>query len=78
LHLSPIEYRLLCVLMAHAGKVMTHRQLLQEVWGPGHADRSHYLRVYVGHLRHKLEEDPAQPRHLLTELGVGYRFVHGV
>ena len=74
-HLSPIEYRLLQVLLAHAGRVLTHRQLLREVWGPGHAEQSHYLRVYVGHLRHKLEEDPTQPKHLLTELGVGYRFV---
>lgn len=72
--LTPIEYQLLCVLISHAGRVLTHRQLLKEVWGPGHAEHSHYLRVYVGHLRHKLEDDPTQPRHLLTELGVGYRF----
>jgi two-component system KDP operon response regulator KdpE len=53
---------------------MTHRQLLREVWGPAYSDSSHYLRIYVGHLRHKLEDDPAQPRHFLTETGVGYRF----
>jgi two-component system KDP operon response regulator KdpE len=73
-HLTPIEYRLLCLLLASAGKVLTHRQLLREVWGPGHGERSHYLRIYVGHLRQKLEADPARPRHLLTETGVGYRF----
>jgi two-component system KDP operon response regulator KdpE len=76
-HLTPIEYRLLCVLLAHAGKVMTHRQLLREVWGPAYVDSSHYLRIYVGHLRQKLEDDPAQPRHFLTEVGVGYRFQAG-
>lgn len=73
-HLTPIEYRLLCVMLAHAGKVMTHRQLLREVWGTASADSNHYLRIYVGHLRQKLEDDPAQPRHFLTEVGVGYRF----
>ncbi len=73
-HLTPIEYRLLCVLLAHAGKVMTHRQLLREVWGPAYAESNHYTRIYVGHLRQKLEDDPAQPRHFLTEVGVGYRF----
>lgn len=72
--LTPLEYRLLGVLIANAGKVMTHRQLLREVWGPAYSDSSHYLRIYVGHLRHKLEDDPAQPRHFLTETGVGYRF----
>lgn len=77
IHLTPIEYRLLCVLMAHGGKVMTHRQLLREVWGPSYAESNHYLRIYVGHLRQKLEADPAQPRHFLTEVGVGYRFVPG-
>ncbi|MDF3838590.1 two-component system response regulator KdpE, partial [Cupriavidus basilensis] len=60
-HLTPIEYRLLAVLIAHRGKVMTHRELLREVWGPAHSESSHYLRVYMGHLRHKLEADPAQP-----------------
>lgn len=73
-HLTPIEYRLLAVLLAHRGKVMTHRELLREVWGPSHAESSQYLRVYMGHLRHKLEADPAQPAFLLTEIGVGYRF----
>ena len=72
-HLTPIEYRLLAILARHAGKVLTHRQLLQEVWGPGHAEAAHYLRVYMGQLRRKLEPDPARPRYLLTELGVGYR-----
>ncbi|MEY2839150.1 MAG: hypothetical protein RJB60_1449 [Pseudomonadota bacterium] len=74
LHLTPIEYRLLCSLLAHEGRVLTHRQLLREVWGPNAVESNHYLRVYLGHLRHKLEQDPAQPRHLLTEIGVGYRF----
>ncbi len=75
LHLTPIEYRLLVLLLTNAGKVMTHRHLLREVWGPGQADNSHYLRIYVGHLRQKLEQDSAQPRHILTETAVGYRFV---
>lgn len=74
-HLTPIEYRLLSVLVANAGRVLTHRQLLREIWGPSHTDQSHYLRIYMGHLRHKLEADPAQPRHLLTETAVGYRLV---
>jgi two-component system KDP operon response regulator KdpE len=74
-HLTPIEYRLLNVLMANVGRVLTHRQLLREVWGPTHAEQSHYLRIYMGHLRQKLEADPAQPRHLLTETAVGYRLV---
>ena len=72
-HLTPIEYRLLTVLVKHAGKVLTHRQLLKEVWGPSHIEHSHYLRIYMAQLRKKLEEDPAQPRFLLTEAGVGYR-----
>lgn len=72
--LTPIEYRLLALLLANPGKVMTHRHLLREVWGPSFVDSAHYLRVYLGHLRQKLEADPAQPRHLLTEVGVGYRF----
>ncbi len=74
-HLTPIEYRLLTVLIANVGRVLTHRQLLREVWGPAHSDQSHYLRIYMGHLRQKLEPDPAQPRHLLTEIAVGYRLV---
>lgn len=72
-HLTPIEFRLLSALIRGHGKVLTHRQLLQEVWGPGHADRSHYLRIYMGNLRQKLEHDPAQPKYLITELQVGYR-----
>jgi two-component system KDP operon response regulator KdpE len=74
-HLTPTEYRLLSVLVANAGRVLTQRQLLREVWGPSHSDQSHYLRIYMGHLRQKLEADPAQPRHLLTETAVGYRLV---
>lgn len=74
IHLTPIEYRLLGVLLNNVGRVLTHRQLLKEVWGPGHVERGHYLRIYIGHLRQKLEVDPARPRHLLTEIGVGYRF----
>jgi two-component system KDP operon response regulator KdpE len=73
-HLTPIEYRLLCVLLANTGKVMTQRHLLREVWGPSCVESNHYLRVYVGHLRQKLEIDPTQPAFLLTETGVGYRF----
>jgi len=72
-HLTPIEYKLLTTLIRYAGKVVTHGQLLKEVWGPGQAAQAHYLRVYMGHLRHKLEGEPAQPRYLLTEPGVGYR-----
>jgi two-component system KDP operon response regulator KdpE len=72
-HLTRTEYRLLCALVKNAGKVVTHRQLLREVWGPGSVDQSHYVRVYMAQLRHKLEEDPARPRYLLTETGVGYR-----
>jgi len=73
-HLTPIEYRLLCAMLANGGKVLTYRQLLRAVWGNAHVESNHYLRIYVSHLRHKLEDDPAQPRHLLTETGVGYRF----
>lgn len=72
-HLTPIEYKLVLVLIQHAGKVVTHRQLLHSVWGPSYVDEMHYLRVYMGQLRHKLEADPARPRYLLTEPGVGYR-----
>ena len=74
-HLTPNEFRLLSVLVKHRGKVMTHRQLLREVWGPDATEESHYLRVYMNQLRQKLEADPARPRHLLTEPGVGYRLV---
>jgi two-component system KDP operon response regulator KdpE len=71
--LTPIEYKLLATLVHHAGKVVTHQQLLREVWGPNHDEQSHYVRVYMAHLRHKLEAEPARPRYLLTEPGVGYR-----
>jgi two-component system KDP operon response regulator KdpE len=74
-HLTPIEYKILTVLVHHAGKVLTHRQLLREVWGPTHVEHAHYLRVYMGQLRRKIERDSAQPRYLLTEPGVGYRLV---
>jgi two-component system KDP operon response regulator KdpE len=76
-HLTPIEYRLLGVLLANAGRVLTHRHLLREVWGPSYVEHSHYLRVFMGNLRHKLEDDPAQPKMLVTETGVGYRLVAG-
>jgi len=72
-HLTPTEYKLLALLLKHAGKVLTHRQLLKEVWGPGYANNTQYLRVYMVQLRHKLELDAARPRYLLTEPGVGYR-----
>ena len=71
--LTPKEYDLLRVLVTHAGKVITHQHLLREVWGPGSVHETHYLRVYIGQLRQKIEPDPAQPRYLLTEPGVGYR-----
>jgi two-component system KDP operon response regulator KdpE len=71
--LTPIEYRLLAALVKNAGKVMTHRQLLNEVWGPSYVEHSHYLRIYMGSLRRKLEDDPARPRILFTETGTGYR-----
>jgi two-component system KDP operon response regulator KdpE len=71
--LTPIEYRLLTTLARHAGRVLTHEQLLREVWGPGYTSQHHYLRVYMAQLRHKIERDPARPRLLLTEPGVGYR-----
>ncbi|RDI97577.1 response regulator [Dyella solisilvae] len=72
-HLTPIEFRLLAALIRGYGKVITYRQLLLDVWGPGYSDRPHYARVYMNNLRQKLEEDPARPRHLVTELQVGYR-----
>ena len=75
LHLTPIEYRLLLLLAAQPDRVLTHRQLLKEVWGPGHAEDVHYVRVHMGNLRKKVEPDPARPRWLRTEAGVGYRFV---
>jgi two-component system KDP operon response regulator KdpE len=72
-HLTAIEYRLVFVLARNLGKVITHRQLLRDVWGPSHIEQAHYLRIYMSQLRHKLEDDPARPRYLLTETGVGYR-----
>ncbi|HXK19516.1 MAG TPA: winged helix-turn-helix domain-containing protein, partial [Polyangiaceae bacterium] len=72
-HLTPIEYKLLATLVKHAGRVITHRQLLREVWGPNSSDQTQYLRVYMGQLRHKLEQNPSRPQFLTTEPGVGYR-----
>ena len=76
-HLTPTEYKLLSALIRHAGRVTTHRQLLEEVWGTNYTDQSHYLRVYMAQLRHKLERDPTRPRLLTTEPGVGYRLTEG-
>jgi len=73
-HLTPIEYRLLVMLITNPSKILSQSRLMKEVWGPNHAESSHYLRIYMSHLRQKLENDPAQPEHLLTEIGVGYRF----
>jgi len=73
--LTPIEYKLLALMVKNAGKVLTHRQLLRQVWGPEYGDENHYVRVYVAQLRRKLEADPARPRYLRTEPGVGYRLV---
>ena len=75
IHLTPIEFRLLGELLAHPGKVLTHRQLLLAVWGPTFVEHNHYLRIYMGHLRQKLETDPTLPRYLLTETGIGYRYL---
>ena len=75
IHLTPIEFRLLATLINNHGKVLTQRQLLNQVWGPNAVEHSHYLRIYMGHLRQKLENDPARPAHLLTETGIGYRFM---
>ena len=72
-HLTPIQYRLLALLAHNAGKVLTHQQILKEVWGPSHTESPHYLRIYMSQLRQKLEADPTQPQYLLTESGVGYR-----
>ncbi len=72
-HLTPIQYRLLSVLIKNAGKVLTHQYILKEVWGPSYRENSHYLRIYMSQLRQKLETDPTQPQYLLTESGVGYR-----
>jgi len=74
-HLTPIEFRLLACLAKHLGMVVTHRQLLAEVWGPTHVEQTHYLRIYMKQLRDKLEVDPMRPRYFLTETGVGYRLV---
>jgi len=73
IHLTPIQYRLLTVLIKHAGKVLTHQQILKEVWGPSYLENAHYLRIYMSQLRQKLEADPTQPKFLLTESGIGYR-----
>jgi two-component system KDP operon response regulator KdpE len=75
IHLTPTEYRLLCLLAANEGKVLTHHQLLNDIWGPNRTKDGHYLRVYMGHLRQKLENEPARPQHILTEPAVGYRLV---
>lgn len=75
IHLTPTEFRLLSMLLSNAGKVLTQRQLLSHVWGPNAVEHSHYLRIYMAHLRQKLEADPTQPAHLLTETGIGYRFM---
>ena len=74
-HLTPIEYRLLSVMIANVGRVLTHRQILRDVWGPSYVDQGHYVRVHMAHLRQKLEDDPAQPKHLVTETAIGYRLV---
>jgi two-component system KDP operon response regulator KdpE len=74
-HLTVLEYRLLATMIVNAEKVLTHRQILREVWGPSYVEHEHYVRVHMGHLRRKLEDDPAQPKHLLTETAVGYRLV---
>jgi two-component system KDP operon response regulator KdpE len=73
IHLTPIQYRLLAVLVKHAGRVLTHQQILKQVWGPSYSENAHYLRIYMSQLRQKLEVDPTQPKFLLTESGVGYR-----
>jgi two-component system KDP operon response regulator KdpE len=75
LHLTPIEYKLLTCLASQPDRVLTHQQLLKAVWGPGHAQDTHYVRVHMANLRKKIEADPSMPKHLLTEAGIGYRFV---
>jgi two-component system KDP operon response regulator KdpE len=74
LHLTPTEYRLLEAMATHPGKLLTHAWLLQKAWGPGYAEESHYLRVYIRQLRRKLQDDPARPRYIMTESGLGYRW----
>ena len=75
LHLTPIEFRLLTLMIKNVERVLTHRQILREVWGPAYVEHEHYVRVHMGHLRQKIEDDPAQPKHLITETAVGYRLV---
>ena len=77
IHLTPIEFDLLRVLAQNRGRLLTHRQLLQEVWGPAYGDETHYLRVHIGHIRRKIELDPSRPRYIITEPGVGYRLYDG-
>jgi len=74
-HLTPIEYRLLTTMISNLGRVLTHRQILRDVWGPSYVDQGHYVRIHMAHLRQKLEDDPAQPKHLVTETAIGYRLV---
>jgi len=74
-HLTPIEFRLFTELVKNAGRVVTQRQLLKEVWGPSYVENEHYLRIYMSHLRQKLEDDPTQPEHFITEIGIGFRFI---
>ena len=76
-HLTPIQYRLLMMLVKNVGRVLTHQQILKEVWGPSFKENAHYLRIYMSQLRHKLESDPARPKYLLTEAGLGYRLYGG-
>jgi two-component system KDP operon response regulator KdpE len=75
IHLTPVEFRLLAALVRNAGKVVTHEQLLREVWGPNSTEQVHYVRIYMSSLRRKLEEDPTRPRYLCTETGIGYRLL---
>ncbi|MBF0271600.1 MAG: response regulator [Magnetococcales bacterium] len=75
IHLTPLEYRILTLLVTNVGRVLTHRQILREIWGEGYMDRPHYLRVFMAGLRRKIEENPANPKYILTETGIGYRFV---
>ncbi|MBF0175572.1 MAG: response regulator [Magnetococcales bacterium] len=75
IHLTPTEYRILTLLVTNIGKVLTHRQILRDVWGPGYVDRPHYLRVFMAGLRRKIENEPANPKHIQTETGIGYRLV---
>lgn len=74
-HLTPIEFRLFSELVKNAGRVVTQKQLLKDIWGPSYVDNEHYLRIYMSHLRQKLENDPARPEHFITEIGIGFRFI---